>query len=83
MRWQSDDVVQSQDRILPLRNVIVVDEAYVYLNNKNLKAVERFVGTAKSSHKLEKALEGLEKGMGVLNLGEPSLVRVRQFWERK
>jgi DNA sulfur modification protein DndE len=130
-----DDVAHSEDRILPLRYVIVVDEAHVYLGNKNartileqllrvirskgvvvimlsqgvedyykpdfdfasqvklpiclfirnknLKAVERFVGTAKSSHKLEKALEGLDKGMGILNLGEPMLVRVRQFWERK
>jgi DNA sulfur modification protein DndE len=130
-----DDVVQSPERILPLRYVIVVDEAHVYLSNKNarsileqllrvirskgvvvimlsqgvedyykpdfdfasqvklpiclyiknknLKAVERFVGTAKSSHKLEKALEGLDKGMGVLNLGEPVLFKVGQFWERK
>jgi hypothetical protein len=130
-----DDVTQSEDRILPLRYIIVVDEAHVYLNNKNarsileqllrvirskgvvvvmlsqgvedyykpdfdfssqvklpiclfiknknLKAVERFVGTAKSSHKLEKALEGLNKGLGILNLGEPVLVKVRQFWERK
>ncbi|MDX2135196.1 MAG: ATP-binding protein [Saprospiraceae bacterium] len=129
-----NDVEQSPERILPLRYVIVVDEAHVYLNNKNArtileqllrvirskgvvvvmlsqgvedyyksdfdfasqvklpiclyiknknyKAVERFVGTAKSSHKLEKALEGLDKGMGILNYSEPILLRVRQFWER-
>jgi len=54
----------------------------LYIKNKNMKAVERFVGTAKSSQKLEKALEGLEQGMGLLNLDEPTLVKVGQFWER-
>ena len=55
----------------------------LYVKNKNIKAVERFIGTAKSSHKLEKALDGLEKGMGVLNLDDPILLRAQQFWERK
>jgi DNA sulfur modification protein DndE len=129
-----DDVIQTPDFILPLRYVIIIDEAHIYLNNKNartileqllrvirskgvvvimlsqgvedyykpdfdfssqvklpiclyiknknLKAVERFIGIAKNNHKMEKAIDELEKGMGLLNLSEPISVKIRQFWER-
>jgi DNA sulfur modification protein DndE len=128
-----NDTVPDEDKIKPLRYVVVIDEAHVYLNNKNArgtlqkllrvirskgvvvimisqgaedyykpdfdfasqvkipiclfvknknpKQIERFVGTAKHTHKLHKAIDDLGKGKGLINLGEPQLFELRQFWK--
>ena len=128
-----DDTIPNDDRINPLRYVIVIDEAHVYLNNKNArsileqllrvirskgvvvimlsqspedyykpdfdfasqvkipiclhiknkneKAIERFIGGAKSSHKLNSAVDKLNSGFGLINLSEPQIIEIRQFWK--
>ena len=128
-----DDTVPDENRIKPLRYVIVIDEAHVYLKNKNargileqllrrirskgvvvimlsqgaedyyqpdfdfasevkipiclsvrnknLKPIERFVGKARQTQKLEKAVDALGKGKGIINLEEPLLFELRQFWK--
>ena len=128
-----DDTIPNEDRIRPLRYIIVVDEAHVYLNNKNargileqllrvirskgvvvimisqgaedyyksdfdfasqvkipiclsvrnkqIKQIERFIGTARQMTKLQKALDLLGNGKGLINLGEPQLFELRQFWK--
>jgi DNA sulfur modification protein DndE len=128
-----NDTIPDDNKIKPLRYVIVIDEAHVYLNNKNArgtlqkllrvirskgvvvimisqgaedyykpdfdfasqvkipiclfvknknpKQIERFVGTAKNTTKLHKAFEDLNAGKGLINLGEPQLFELRQFWK--
>ena len=128
-----DDTIPNSDKIKPLRYIIVIDEAHVYLNNKNArgtlekllrairskgvvvimisqgvedynkpdfdfaseikipiclsiknknpKQIERFIGTAKSKSKLEKAIDELGGGKGLVNIIEPQLFEIRQFWK--
>jgi DNA sulfur modification protein DndE len=128
-----NDTIPDDNKIKPLRYVIVIDEAHVYLNNKNArgtlqkllrvirskgvvvimisqgaedyykpdfdfasqvkipiclfvknknpKQIERFVGTAKHTNKLHKSIEDLNAGKGLINLGEPQLFELRQFWK--
>jgi DNA sulfur modification protein DndE len=53
----------------------------LYIKNKNEKAIEKFVGTAKgSSLKLKAPIEKLDKGLGLINLTEPKTIHIRQFW---
>ncbi len=128
-----DDTIPNEDRIRPLRYIVVIDEAHVYLNNKNArkileqllrvirskgvvvimisqgaedyykpdfdfasqvkipiclsiqnkqpKLIERFIGTTKQSSKLQKAVDNLGNGKGIVNLNEPLLFELRQFWK--
>ena len=128
-----NDTTPDENQIKPLRYVIVIDEAHVYLHNKNArgtlekllrvirskgvvvimisqgaedyykpdfdfasqvkipiclfvknknpKQIERFIGTAKQTNKLHKAIDDLGKGKGLINLGEPQLFELRQFWK--
>ncbi len=121
------------DHIFPLRYVIVIDEAHIYLKNKNArKALEEllrllrskgviivmlsqgvedyktkdfdfasqvklpiclnvqnkdyksicsFLGTPNSKYKLESEIKKLESGKGLLNIGEPKIIELRQFWK--
>ena len=123
------------DHIFPLRYVIVIDEAHIYLKNKNArkaleellrllrskgviivmlsqgvedyktkdfdfasqvklpiclniqnkdyKAISNFVGTPNSKYKLETAIKNLDSGKGLLNLGEPKIIELRQWWKTK
>ena len=123
------------DHIFPLRYVIVIDEAHIYLKNKNArkaleellrllrskgviiillsqgvedyktkdfdfasqvklpiclniqnkdyKAISNFVGTPISKYKLEAEIKKLESGKGLLNLGEPKIIEIRQWWKTK
>ncbi len=128
-----NDVKISENRIKPIRYVIVIDEAHVYLKSKNmvevlenllrmigskgvivillsqgieeyrqksfdftsqikipillniqnkdLKLAKSFLGTPRSEHVLQKALNDLEGGKGVINFKEPQLIEVNQFWK--
>jgi DNA sulfur modification protein DndE len=127
-----DDTVPDSDRINPLRYIIVIDEAHVYLNNKNArkmletllrvirskgvvvimlsqgaedykksdfdfasqvklpiclninnkdyKLIKSFVGTPRSEIKLKDAISKLDNGKAVINIKEPKVINIRQFW---
>lgn len=121
--------------IFPLRYVIVIDEAHIYLKNKNArkaleellrllrskgvivvmlsqgvedyktkdfdfasqvklpiclniqnkdyKAISNFIGTPKSKFKLEAEIQKLESKKGLINIGEPKTIKIRQWWQTK
>jgi len=123
------------NNIFPLRYVIVIDEAHVYLKNKNArkaleeilrllrskgvvifmlsqgvedfktkefdfasqvklpiclniqnkeyKAIASFVGTPNSKFKLESEIKKLESGKGLINIVEPQIIDIRQWWKTK
>jgi DNA sulfur modification protein DndE len=128
------DTKPNDDKIKPLRYILAIDEAHVYLNNKNArkklenllrvirskgvvvimlsqgpedyktkdfdfvsqvkipiclnvnnkdaKTIKYFMGTPKSEFALKNALNKLEKGFGLINLNDPEIVKINQFWER-
>ena len=121
------------ENIIPLRYVVVIDEAHVYLKNKNArkaleellrvlrskgvivvmltqgvedyktkdfdfvsqvklpiclnvqnkdpKLIKAFVGTPRSEHKLISEINKLQSGLGLINLDEPKIIKIRQFWK--
>jgi DNA sulfur modification protein DndE len=129
----TNDTEPTTDRIKPLRYVIVVDEAHVYLknknaskaledilrvlrskgvvvilltqgvedyktknfdfssqikisvclniNNKDYKLIESFVGTPRSKQKLQEAIGKLEPQKGIINIIEPQVIKINQFWK--
>lgn len=133
--FSSTNDCEPNDYIFPLRYVIVIDEAHIYLKNRNArkaleellrllrskgviivmlsqgvddyktkdfdfasqvklpvclnvqnkdyKAISNFVGTPKSKYKLETAIQKLESGKGLINLGEPEVIELRQWWKTK
>jgi DNA sulfur modification protein DndE len=124
---------EPEENIMPLRYIIVIDEAHVYLKNKNArkaledllrvmrskgvivvmltqgvedyktkdfdfasqvklpiclniqnkdyKLIKSYIGTPRSEHKLQSVINKLESGKGIVNLGDPQLVEIRQFWK--
>lgn len=128
----ANDAVPSEN-IIPLRYVIVIDEAHIYLKNKNArkaledllrllrskgvivvmlsqgvedyktkefdfasqvklpiclnvqnkdpKIIKAFVGTPRSEHKLISEINKLDSGLGLINLNEPKIIEIRQFWK--
>ncbi len=129
----TNDTEPTADRIKPLRYVIVVDEAHVYLknknaskaledilrvlrskgvviimltqgvedyktknfdfssqvkipvclniNNKDYKLIESFVGTPRSKQKLQEAIGKLEPQKAIININEPQVIKISQFWK--
>lgn len=121
--------------IFPLRYVVVVDEAHIYLKNKNArkaleellrllrskgviiillsqgvedyktkefdfasqvklpiclniqnkdyKSISNFIGTPSSRYKLETVLKKLESGKGLINIDEPKIIELRQWWKTR
>lgn len=121
------------DHVFPIRYVIVIDEAHIYLKNKNArkaledllrllrskgvivimlsqgvedyktkdfdfasqvklpiclniqnkdyKAISNFVGTPSSKYKLESEIKKLDSGKGLINIGEPKIIELRQWWK--
>jgi DNA sulfur modification protein DndE len=130
--FSSTNDCEPKDSIFPLRYVIVIDEAHIYLKNKNArkaleellrllrskgvvivmlsqgvedyktkdfdfasqvqlpiclnvqnkdyKLITNFIGTPFSKHKLQQELGKLESGKGLLNLGEPRIIELNQWW---
>lgn len=126
---------EPNEYIFPLRYVIVIDEAHIYLKNKNArKALEdllrlmrskgvivimlsqgvedyktkdfdfasqvklpiclniqnkdyknicNFLGTPNSKYKLESEIKKLDSGKGLINIGEPKIITLRQWWKTK
>ncbi len=131
----TNDTEPTANRIKPLRYVIVVDEAHVYLknknaskaledilrvlrskgvviimltqgvedyktknfdfssqikipiclniNNKDYKLIESFVGTPRSKQKLQETISKLEPQKAIINITEPQIVVINQFWKRQ
>lgn len=133
--FSSTNDCEPKDHIFPLRYVIVIDEAHIYLKNKNArkaleellrllrskgvviimlsqgvedyktkdfdfasqvklpiclnvqnkdyKAITNFVGTPSSKYKLESEINKLDSGKGLINIGEPKIIELRQWWKTK
>lgn len=133
--FSSTNDCEPVDHIFPLRYVIVIDEAHIYLKNKNArktleellrllrskgviivmlsqgvedyktkdfdfasqvklpiclnvqnkdyKAISNFTGTPSSKYKLETEIKKLESGKGLINIGEPKIIELRQWWKTK
>lgn len=133
--FSSTNDCEPVDYIFPLRYVIVIDEAHVYLKNKNArkaleellrilrskgviivmlsqgvedyktkdfdfasqvklpiclniqnkdyKAISNFIGTPSSKYKLETEIKKLESGKGLINISEPKIIELRQWWKTK
>ena len=133
--FSSTNDCEPKDHIFPLRYVIVIDEAHIYLKNKNArkaleellrllrskgviivmlsqgvedyktkgfdfasqvklpiclnvqnkdyKVISNFVGTPSSKYKLETEVKKLESGKGLINIGEPKTIELRQWWKTK
>ena len=129
----TNDTEPTKDRIKPLRYVIVIDEAHVYLknknaskaledilrvlrskgvviimltqgvedyktknfdftsqikipvclniNNKDYKLIESFVGTPRSKQKLQEIIGKLEPQKAIINIIEPQIIKINQFWQ--
>ncbi len=133
--FSSTNDCEPVDHIFPLRYIIVIDEAHIYLKNKNArkaleellrllrskgviivmlsqgvedyktkdfdfasqvklpiclniqnkdyKAISNFVGTPSSKYKLETEIKKLDSGKGLINIGEPKIIELRQWWKTK
>jgi DNA sulfur modification protein DndE len=133
--FSSTNDCEPVDYIFPLRYVIVIDEAHIYLKNKNArkaleellrllrskgviivmlsqgvedyktkdfdfasqvklpiclnvqnkdyKAISNFVGTPTSKYKLETEIKKLESGKGLINIADPKIIDLRQWWKTK
>jgi len=131
--FSSTNDCEPKDHIFPLRYVIVIDEAHIYLKNKNArkaleellrllrskgviivmlsqgvedyktkdfdfasqvklpiclnvqnkdyKSISSFVGTPSSKYKLETEIKKLDSGKGLINLSDPKIVELNQFWK--
>ena len=131
--FSSTNDTEPIDDIMPLRYIIVIDEAHIYLKNKNArkaledllrilrskgvivvmlsqgvedyntrdfdfasqvklpiclnvknkdpKIIKSFVGTPRSEHKLNSEINKLESGLGLINIDEPKIIKLRQFWK--
>ena len=42
-----------------------------------------FVGTPSSKYKLESEIKKLESGKGLINIGEPKIIKLRQWWRTR
>lgn len=133
--FSSTNDCEPKEYIFPLRYIIVIDEAHIYLKNKNArkaledllrllrskgvivimlsqgvedyktkdfdfasqvklpiclniqnkdyKAISSFVGTPSSKYKLESEIKKLDAGKGLINIGEPKIIELRQWWRTK
>jgi len=131
--FSSTNDCKPNENIFPLRYFIVIDEAHIYLKNKNArkaledllrllrskgvsvimltqgvedfktkdfdfasqvklpiclnimnkdyKSISSFVGTPSSKFKLESEIKKLESGMGLINIKEPQIIELRQWWK--
>ena len=131
--FSSTNDCEPKDHIFPLRYVIVIDEAHIYLRNKNArkaleellrllrskgviivmlsqgvedyrtkdfdfasqvklpiclniqnkdyKSISHFVGTPSSKYKLETEIQKLESGKGLINVSDPQIIELNQWWK--
>ena len=53
------------------------------VNDKSSKRIIPFLGSVNSEVKLNTQLSKLDSGKGLINIGEPKLIELRQFWKTK
>jgi DNA sulfur modification protein DndE len=53
------------------------------VQNKDYRAISSFVGTPTSKYKLETEIKKLESGKGLINIGEPKIIELKQWWRTK
>ena len=51
------------------------------LQSVDYKMLTSFLGTPSSKYKLETEINKLESGKGLLNINEPKIIELRQFWK--
>ncbi len=51
------------------------------IQNKDPKMIKTFVGTPRSEHKLNSEINKLDSGLGLINIDEPKIIKLRQFWK--
>ena len=51
------------------------------VRDKSPKRIIPFIGTVNSEVKLKTQLDKLESGKGIINVGEPKLIELRQWWK--
>ena len=51
------------------------------INNKDYKLIESFVGTPRSRQKLQEVINKLEPQKGIINIIEPQVIKINQFWQ--
>ena len=50
------------------------------VNNKDYRLIESFLGTPKSKQKLQEVINKLEPQKALINILEPKLIEINQFW---
>jgi DNA sulfur modification protein DndE len=53
------------------------------VKDKSLKRVIPFIGSVNSELKLKNQLDKLESGKALINIGEPKIIELRQWWKTK
>lgn len=51
------------------------------IQNKDYKAITNFLGTPNSKYKLDTEINKLNSGKGLINIGEPQIIELRQWWK--
>jgi len=53
------------------------------IQNKDYKSICNFIGTPASRHRLELEIKKLDSGKGLVNIKEPKIIELRQWWKTK
>lgn len=53
------------------------------VRDKSLKRIIPFIGSVNSELKLKNQLDKLESGKAIINIGEPKIIELRQWWKTK
>ena len=51
------------------------------INNKDYKLIESFVGTPTSKQKLQEIIGKLKPQKAIINIIEPQIIKINQFWQ--
>ncbi|AXE21480.1 DUF1832 domain-containing protein [Runella rosea] len=53
------------------------------IQNKDYKVISNFIGTPISKYKLEAEIKKLESGKGLINIRDPKILELRQWWKTR
>jgi DNA sulfur modification protein DndE len=53
------------------------------VRDKSIKRIIPFIGSVNSEIKLKNELDKLDSGKGLINIGEPKIIELRQWWKTK
>lgn len=51
------------------------------INNKDYKLIESFIGTPRSKQKPQEIIGKLEPQKAIINIIEPQIIKINQFWQ--